>query len=63
MGVNNMWAKRDPAKVAGALSQIQQLQNGTQATGPAMAQGQPMPGDTAGPAQAPVPQYQIKSGI
>jgi Bacteriophage head to tail connecting protein len=62
MGVNAMWAKRDPAKVAGALAQIQQLQNGTQATGPAMAQGQPMPGATAGPAQSPVPQYQIKSG-
>jgi len=63
MGVNSMWAQRDPAKIAGAVAQIQQLQNGTQAGAPAMAQGQPMPGETAGPTQAPIPQYQIKGNI
>lgn len=63
MGVNSMWARRDPAKIAGAVAQIQQLQNGTQAGAPAMAQGQPMPGETAGPTQAPIPQYQIKGNI
>ena len=64
MGINTIWQQRDDGDMEQAVQQMAAVRGGMPAGGPAMPQGggaPPMP--NAGPAEQPMPQYQIKGSM